>query len=455
MINRLFLFLSVMLFTSSALAVAPTVWWPKFGENTPFRYNTGEAACDGISVGGIGKLIAVTGSYVQCDYKGEKIGWSGQLRCSATTLPDTTKPSASQCSDPVVPPPTCTDTSTYIRKFVMKENGSFPKEYDKCAITPLDVLVCRREKINGVATDICMVSFKRTGSPAEAVKPTAAVQSDTPEDKTAPVIPIPPTKADSPNSNCPTGSVQGGSDSSGIPICIGTGSTPPSTKTTLPVIQKAPVTVTNSDGSKTTTTTTVSTNSDGSTTTTNEVVTVAPDGTKTTTGDASTSPNSTGGSGKADEKTSDFCKSNPTLSVCRNSGVSGTCGEITCTGDAIQCATLRATATMECREKQDRSDAAASDPGKLGAQLAAGTDPLKSSLPSAANAQVVQMPGTLDQSGFLSGAAFFADTTVTVRGHTVTIPWSKAAPLLLAFRYAMMLVAALASFKIIRSAVLT
>jgi hypothetical protein len=123
-------------------------------------------------------------------------------------------------------------------------------------------------------------------------------------------------------------------------------------------------------------------------------------------------------------------------------------------GDAIQCATLRAAAAMQCKQAQDDVDLKASGSYALGAAVLSGNDPAASTLPSVKNASTVVMPTSLDQSGWLGGGSFFPDKTITVQGKTITIEFSKYGQYLLAFRYALMVVASLVSFKIVSGSVI-
>ena len=267
---------------------------------------------------------------------------------------------------------------------------------------------------------------------------------------------MPPTPAPA-GSKCPAGSVQGGVDSSGTTICFGTGTAPRNpvgtSQTTAPTVTQA-----NPDGSTTDTTTTTQKNADGSTTTTTVKKTTDASGTVTISADSQTSVKpSTGEAGKQDtpEDKNDLCARNPMLSICRSSSVAGTCGSISCEGDAIQCATLRAAASMECAQKQDKADLAASPLAALGNAAVAGNDPLGSSIPSVGNGALFTAPSSLDNSGWLGGGNCFADKSIVVQGHTITLPLSKSCDALLVLRYALMVVASLVSFRIVSGAVLT
>jgi hypothetical protein len=151
-----------------------------------------------------------------------------------------------------------------------------------------------------------------------------------------------------------------------------------------------------------------------------------------------------------------LCKQNPNLSICQNSSVSGDCtAGFSCTGDAVQCATLRAAAAIQCKQQQDDSDLKASSVYSLGSGVLSGADPAASTLPSPSKASTVTMPGSLDQTGWLGGGSCFADKVVTVRGMSFTLPYSQACNYLVVLRLAVMMIASLVSFRIVRDAVLT
>ena len=303
----------------------------------------------------------------------------------------------------------------------------------------------------------CTYNGNLTGNnlPASASAP---APSSGPSGSTQTPSNMPPVRDSSDGGKCPLGTVQGGFDQSGIPICMGTGSAPQNPQTPPPVTTKPPVTVNNSDGSTTTTQQTVQQNSDGSTTTITTTTVVAADGSKTVTVGSATTNNSAGTSGRQDTPSADqmnLCKQNPNLTICQNSTVTGTCGQISCTGDAIQCATLRAAAAIQCQQKQTEDDLKASSAYTLGSAVMSGADPAASTLPSPSKATTVTMPGTLDQSGWLGAGQCFADKVVSVQGRTFVLPYSKACDYLIVLRLGLMVIASLVSFRIVRDAVLT
>jgi hypothetical protein len=323
--------------------------------------------------------------------------------------------------------------------------------------TYLDSLVCFQSSTpTGSYYRVhCTAPYEQNGSQCTAgstsADPTVSGGPFPPSGSTPPA----PTAPNDGTGKCPAGSVPSGVDSSGTTICVGKTTAPsapaPTTTSTGPA-----TTTTDANGNTVKTQTSTTTNSDGSTTSTTTTTTTAPDGTVTIKQTSSTGTTGSGQQGTADrpEDKTDLCKLHPELNICKNSQVLGACGEIHCDGDAIQCATLRAAAALECRDKKDRDDLSQSAAGTLGASVLGGSDPSSSSLPSLKNAASVSMPSSLDQSGWLGGGSFFADKTFTVQGHTVTIEFSKFGQYLVVFRYALMVVALLVSFRILSGAVI-
>lgn len=365
----------------------------------------------------------------------------------------------------VNPPPDtniCLDANPFIRKWSYGKAippYAMPTCAQGCKIVVDEVLDCRKETVTGVTSTYCMMQVHRTGEHCLETPTPEAPSSPPdvgPDDKANPKTEMPPTAE--PRGKCPAGSVQGGVDSRGTPICIGTGTNPPEAPKPKPSIETSK-TEAMPDGSTKTTTTKTTTNADGSTTTNTTVTIQQPDGSTTTNNGTSTSTKPDGSAGVNDkapeDEKYDLCKQNPMLAMCRNSSVSGTCGEITCQGDAIQCATLRAAAALQCEQQADKDALKASPLTTLGNSALAGNDPLKDSLPTPAGASVVNMPGSVDAEGWLGGGSCFADKSITVQGHVITIPLSQSCDILLVLRYALMVVASLVSFRIVSGAVLT
>lgn len=268
-------------------------------------------------------------------------------------------------------------------------------------------------------------------------------------------VPVPPFTGQ-PGGGCPKGTVQGGVGPDGVPMCMGTGSNPPMPPKTPSTTTKPPTTTTGADGSTTTTQETSQKNADGSTTTTTTTTTTAPDGTKTTSSNTVNSGTPSGGAGRTDTADADktnFCKQNPNLAVCRESSVSGTCGQTSCVGDAIQCATLRAAAEMSCKQKADDDALKASSLYSLGQAASGGNDPLASTLPTVQNASIVNVP-TMAASGWIGAGSAFRDVSFTVQGRTFAIPLEKWTGYLVGLRYALMVVAMLVSFRMLSGVIL-
>jgi len=370
---------------------------------------------------------------------------------------------AGSCALP--PGPTCTKGQKWNVKRAGSDNPT--NNAGGCEAVVIKMSVCHAEGMPPVV--YCWYEMELTGNPAKpGVTDNGPSASPPPPDATpvpSPPKPPPPKPGDSgsgggtgdPSTSggsgaCPAGTVQAGFSESGKPLCVGMGTNPtnpppPGDVTTKPPVQSPDgqmssqdVVVKNRDGSTTTTTTIRQTDANG-----NVTVSVRQNTTESSAG--------TPGSSDQGEKDKGFCQANPTLSICRESSVSGSCEATSCVGDAIQCATLRETAKMQCREQKDRDDADASGMLALGRDAGSGNDPQKGILPSPDKASVIDLPTSLDTSGWLGGGACFADKTIAVMGKSIVIPFSKVCNILLAFRYAIMFVAAIISFKTISGAI--
>lgn len=282
----------------------------------------------------------------------------------------------------------------------------------------------------------CVVS---PGTPAPSAPGAAPV----------PVV-APPTAASAGKDRCPPGTTSGGIDSSGIPICLGTGTAPSSSTTTT----AAPKTTTNADGSTTTVTTTQTTNADGSVTTATNSVT---SGVKNADGsagpDSATKSSSTGAAangtaGKSDVPAKDLCAAHPELNICQNSSVSGSCDQTACTGDAIQCAQLRTAQIAYCETQKDN------DLSNMAKALAGNN---MAGLPTASNGVVTDVAGAggqLDAGGFAGGGTCFADKTFSIMGRTVVMSMTPVCNSLGYLKYVVLLCATIAAYKIIASSLL-
>lgn len=271
-----------------------------------------------------------------------------------------------------------------------------------------------------------------------------------------------PLQGQTPNSDnsCPPGTLNIGTDSSGTATCRGNGlgSSPTTQKTdVLP-----PVTVSNSDGTTTTTNTSKTSNADGSTTTNTVTCTPSAGGTGSSCiASSNTSNNAAGAPGKSDgtgkggsASADDVCTKHPELNICSNSqvvgkGCTGISSTIAYSGDAIQGAILKSIADDACAK------ATPSDASKLYDQMATGNDPLRATLPTKANGTTINISNGngLDQSGFASSSCF-ADKSYSYAGQNLVIPFSNICPYLIPLRVAVMVAALMASYFMLSGAIL-
>jgi hypothetical protein len=344
------------------------------------------------------------------------------------------------------PPPLCTDTNPFIRKFYYTSTPYIdPSNYAGCQVVALELLVCRTDSTG----TYCMWKVQRNGQVYSGPDvQNGGKASDAPEVKTDPPTKSPPLPGQDPQAcpnciPCPAGSVQVGFDKDSIPICVGTGTEPQNPPAPPPVTTKPPVTTTNSDGSTVSTQDVVQTNSDGSTTTTTTTTTTGADGSKTVSVSASTSNTSTGTVGRQDTPNTDqmnLCKQNPNLTICSNSSVGGDCTSgLTCNGDAVQCATLMAAQKLQCARQADEDGLKASPSKTLGDAMLSGTDPSKSTIDAVIKGDTVDMSSpALDQTGFVGGGSCLPDKTFTVMGHAVTVSFATVCSNVQPLRYIVM-----------------
>lgn len=424
--------------------------------------------------------------YVYLDYVPQGTG-SSDMWCRTTTPPSTSPDSrvgvyARSCTtatpyfdmakktcvatDPVPDP--CSDKNPMIRRYNYKAPPyTSPDNFNGCKITPMEMLTCGKDS-SGV--QYCFWKVVRTGekytgpdtsntgggsSDPSTTPPTGA--TPTPSPPIAP--PPPPPGMCSTCRSCPAGTVQAGISADGIPMCVGTGTNPPPPPVPPPSTTKPPTTTTGADGSTVVKQDTVQSNSDGSTTTTTTTTTTAPDGTKTVTVAANTSAAASGSPGRTDSNPQDdkynLCKQNPTLSICRESSVNGTCGQITCTGDAIQCATLRAAALMQCQQQKDIDDLTASPQKDLGASILSGADPMKTDIDNMLKGSETDLSKpSLDQAGFLGGGSCLANRSFTVLGKPVQVNFTELCSNIQPLRAVIMAVAFLAAYMLVSRSVL-
>ena len=370
--------------------------------------------------------------------------YSTAPRCDpGGTLPDTSKPLNEQCPDKCQKGQRSNISVITGWRTGPEAGAAYAKEYDSpvggsicttgCIANFVDVSACAvlQSPEGGYYREQCDFVVEKSGSECSG-------QQDPNEGKAPPTEP-PPEK-----NRCPLGTKQTGIDSDGIPICTGDPKPPPETKTTNTTK------TTNPDGSVTETTTETTTNSDGSTTTKTTTRTTGTDGTVTQSENTSTGNRPDGKPGtqnSTDKDRQDLCKMNPTLTICRNSQVSGACENVSCEGDAIQCAMYRQMQKQYC---EDRADSAIKT---LGEQILNGNDPQAGTLPTRANAEQIPL-ASLDQAGFLGGGSCFKDKQISVMGKAVTIPFSAACEYLVAFRYVIMVIALLVSFRLLGGVIL-
>jgi hypothetical protein len=410
-------------------------------------------------------------------YKLEVSGITLSYSCPSGGNYDTTYPQTLACPNPPLPPSPppnqCPVPAGEEHTFGVWEGwgpvGSslpttdtvtgFPTSSPQCRLqSPPELVGCYSTPEDGREHYYCIYKAISSGTVPEGSAPPTGAPS------TPPAPPGDPTKVEGmppktapPTGNCPKGSVMAGYNSSGTPMCVGSGTAPPSGPPAAPPVNVTKTTTSNPDGSTTTTTNTVTTNSDGSRTTVVDRVTTAPAsaGGGTSTEQTKTTSATPSGAAGTETKPQDvnFCKQNPTLSVCRESSVTGTCGQIACMGDAIQCATLRAAAAMECKQRTDEDALKALSQHALGQAAANGNDPDAAGLPSVKNAAVVDM-GTMQAAGWIGGGAAFKDVSFTVQGKTFAVPLNKWSSYLVGLRYALMVVAMLVSFRMLSGVIL-
>lgn len=363
---------------------------------------------------------------------------------------------------PPPPPPTCAagTMKSYTYKLgSVQADGSTKQDYspieDGATDGTCEVDITAVEKCYSLppATDAyCRYMTRTTGKTKTASEGAPAPAGSHPSGSTEKRDDVPPFESS--KGSCPAGTVQGGVSISGMPMCIGTGTAPKNAPPPPPKMETAQTTQ-NEDGSSTTTKTTVTTNADGSKTTNIETTNTAATGEKTTTVAKDTSAAASGSPGRddstKDEEKYDMCKQNPMLTVCRNSTVSGSCGEVTCTGDAIQCATLRAAAAMECRDKKNEEDLAASPLVAAGNNIIGGTDTTAADF---AKGTVVNMSQqNLDQSGFVT-ATCLANRSFSVMGQTVQVSFAQVCDSIQPLRAVVMACAFIISYLIVSRSVI-
>ena len=485
MIKRIFFTCWLLLVAGSSWAAAPVTAYYLTGYtwfDGSARYTTAQALCEAFAAA---RNVQDTTSTSVCSARTQgpsqifldrttkkdgsvSLGLAYDIKggawCPTTnTAPNTTKPLAQQCDDP--PPPSCPKGQSTTEWFPKSGSGSgFPVCAESgCAVEVTDVGMCI-----GISTGTwCEMKGSTTGatcnSQASNKDTTAygAAQGANPGSAGASRVDVPTTKG-AKNVPCPTGTVQGGIDADGTPLCIGSGSAPKNPSAVPPTTTSPPVTITNPDGSTTTTQTTTQQNADGSTTTVITKTVVAADGTKSVSQSSDTSKTPSGGSGKQDTPNTDqanLCKQNPQLAICQNSNVSGDCSAgaaaLTCTGDAVQCAQLRYSAELACKRRQDDLDVKALPSTAVGDSILGGTDGKKGEIDALMKGTEVDMSKPqLDQAGFIAGGSCIPNKTISVMGKPVEINFTQVCSNIQPLRAGVMACAFILAYLIVARSVL-
>jgi hypothetical protein len=473
-----FIFLLVTVFMSGySFASAPTyvfgysysgVFYPKSGWDSMCKLMMSDYGKDGHYVFRSNKNYCMANN----DNSGSEFVPSGQYQCADGSAPDTGRPFDQQCSEPAPPcgtgPAGDVNVTTAwaggsgvgaaIAKKVIPDGGLNGSNFcvSSCVVSPSgNPKSCSQDKSpssNGYYRISCVVPMSTTGASCSP----GAAPPDSQDSQ-------PPVKNPVPDGSCPAGSAPAGQDSSGMTICAGKGPAAPAPGSTPGTTSSTPpVTTTASDGSTTTTSSTTKGNSDGSSTTTTTTTVVSPDGKTTTVITPVTTPAPTpagepakpGVEDKPEDKV-DICLKHPELNICKNSQVQGECGQVTCTGDAIQCATLRAAATMQCRQKDDLESLQKSSLTGQGSDILSGNDPMKSNIDAALKGDTVDLGSSrLDQSGFLGGGSCFPDKSINVLGNTVTMSFSAVCNNIQPLRYVFLAIGFLVAYLIVSKSVL-
>jgi hypothetical protein len=278
-------------------------------------------------------------------------------------------------------------------------------------------------------------------------------------DPTDTKLPVSPEIEGGSDGSCPRGTVAAGRDSRDVQICIGTGTGETSTSTPQPKVESSR-TRTNADGSITVTTTTTTTNADGSTTTATVEKTTTAGGLVLTSENNQTSnaldgtpgvPSGGGsGTGSTAEPAKNICQLNPSLTICKNSSVSGSCGAVTCSGDAIQCATLRAASAMQCQQEKDIEELQASPLTTSGKAILSGADPQKAAVDAALAGSIVDVSRpNLDASGFFGSSSCFPNRSIQVLGKSIEVSFTSVCNSIHPLRFAILALSYLAAYLII------
>lgn len=462
----------LLTFAPNAFAASPTYFWnsPDFASA---KWGSPDEGCSAL----IAQYNAVnlppkTQAYCRPPHSEVYVNWFNPSRGNTdyriykqSICRDGSKPNmfvAENLRCPDIEPPQC-PAQTYTEKvtYVVSNDGKTiiynPHKEDTGAVNAQQ---CKVEitgtercytlpKSSNPKQTMCTFTARQSGGKGQAGEPLPVpAVAETEVERTD--VPPTPGKGDG---SCPAGTVNAGLSSSGIPMCIGQGTDPKNAPPAPPKIESEK-NETQPDGSVKNTKTVTTTNTDLSKTTITTITITKPSGEKETIQDKKTTDSPTGKPGKEtqpDEKKGELCKENPNLAICKNSTVTGKCAEIACMGDAIQCATLRAAAAMQCKFEKDEEALKASPLSAKGQAAIDGKD--LEGLPGPKTGQVVKIPG-LKTEGWLGNGAAFEDVSVNLRGQEILIPLSKWSSYLLPFRYMLMIIASLISYRILAGAVL-
>lgn len=158
--------------------------------------------------------------------------------------------------------------------------------------------------------------------------------------------------------------------------------------------------------------------------------------------------------GEDGEDGAGFCEENPTLSVCRDSAVSGIgCdgakSTIEIDGDAIQGAILRKIADEECANYVEHAAKT------LGQKLLDGADPMQAAIDAALAGSTVDLSGTaLDWSGFLGGGSCLPDRSISFSGHSVAVSFSAICNNIAPLRFVILACSLIAAYLLVSKSVL-
>lgn len=143
---------------------------------------------------------------------------------------------------------------------------------------------------------------------------------------------------------------------------------------------------------------------------TNTIVVSNPDGSTTTTNrDAAGNVVSVVTTASASPTTGDaFCTANPSSPLCVSSGWGGTCGNYSCSGDAVECAIARAAYSERC-------DALSASTAAVGTGVLSNPTG-DAAAEKAALSSTVSLPSSFDQTDLLSGGACPNDLTAAMPG---------------------------------------